>query len=279
MTEPVKEIPRLSASIAKILLERSPLHAWQAHRLLGGGDDKDSTEAQNTGKILEYYILGHKQETIEILDFKDFRTKAAQAALEQAEAKGKTVMLKKEEATFLEMAAILKKNLSDRGFDFNGKCGLRIEWESDGVACSGELDHFILGLGRIDDLKAVADASNKALNRAMVDYGWDVQGAAYLDWLRVAHPVVAERGGMYFHFCEKKKPYAVNPKKLSGQMLELGESKWARAKRIWKKCMKTGVWPGYPDDELEPAIWAMSQEMEKTITEDFENQNPPLAQE
>ncbi len=268
----VKEIPRLSATIAKILLERSPLHAWQAHRLLGGGDDKESSEAQNTGKILESYILGHKSETIAILDFKDFRTKAAQTARDEAEAAGKTVMLAEDEKPFIEAADAIRKNLSDRGFDFNGVSGLRIEWESDGVACSGELDHFILGRGLIFDLKAVQDASREAISKAMVKYGWDVQGAAYLDWLRTEHPVVAERGGIGFLFHEKTKPFAVNPKMLRGQMLELGESKWNRAKRIWKKCMATGVWPGYPDDELEPAVWAMSAEMEKTILEQVQNE-------
>jgi len=51
------EIPRLSPSIAKILLQKSPLHAWNAHRLLGGKGSKPSA-AQIKGSAVDAIVFG-----------------------------------------------------------------------------------------------------------------------------------------------------------------------------------------------------------------------------
>lgn len=50
--------PHLSRSLAMELLSRSPLHAWQAHPLLGGQADHDDTPASDHGSLVHGLLLG-----------------------------------------------------------------------------------------------------------------------------------------------------------------------------------------------------------------------------
>src|SRR6188474_2551048 len=54
---PEPELMRLSPSIAKVLLARSPLHAWDEHRL-GGGAERESSDTMDVGKVCEKLLLG-----------------------------------------------------------------------------------------------------------------------------------------------------------------------------------------------------------------------------
>src|SRR3954468_18503432 len=71
----MSETPRLSPSIANILLTRSPLHAWGAHRLLGQLE-REATDAQRNGSLIDALLLG-REDTIVEVPYNDFRTAAA----------------------------------------------------------------------------------------------------------------------------------------------------------------------------------------------------------
>src|SRR4029077_5767017 len=73
------EGPSLTQSIAKILLEQSPLHAWHAHPRLGGKPDEPEAydSAKAIGNAAHKLMIGRGKE-IMVLEFDTFRTKDSQ---------------------------------------------------------------------------------------------------------------------------------------------------------------------------------------------------------
>lgn len=247
------------------MIERSPLHAWQAHRLLGGGTGGTSTDAQNVGKVLEALVFNQPVEgegsAFAILNFDDFRTNAAKEARDDALARDKTPLLKREYEVHIAAGVIIKKRLADQGVVFEGgEYQKRVEWTCGltGANCKGFIDYYVPGV--IWDLKCVADASPRKVQRSFVDYGWDIQHAAYVDAIETLEPELAGRVQMLYAFAETEPPYAVHVYQPDGMMRELGENKWHEAKRRWVECLETNNWPGYFSGikQITPLPWQMT---------------------
>jgi len=262
--EPVK-IPRLSPTIAKIMVERSPLHAWQAHSMFGGGNGKESTDAQNVGKILEALVFGQPVDGPDsefvILPFDNYKKKEAQEARDEALIRNKTPILGREFEVHIAAGVIIKNRLSDQGVVFEGgEYQKLVEWtcKLTGANCKGYLDYFHGGI--IWDLKCVSDASPRKVQRSFVDYGWDIQRAAYVDGIETTIPALAGRCRMIYAFAETDPPHTVHLYEPDAMMRELGDNKWYRAKQQWIECLETGHWPGYFKGvgQITPTPWQMS---------------------
>ena len=234
----------LSASVAKVLVERSPLHAWCKHRLLGGFK-ADRTAATDDGQIYEALIFGQQDQKIQLVDASDWRTNAAKDARASIERQGLIAMLAPKYAEYAHVAGAIKGGMQKAGFIFNGAIQQKLLWEHSGVNCKAYLDQFVRTEGRIDDLKCVADASPAAVANHMVKYGYDIQEAAYTEAAETLYPDLLGRVKFTFWFAEKDAPFAVQPYTTTGMMKELGKRKWAFAKAVWLGCIAGNVWPGY----------------------------------
>src|SRR6185503_15222345 len=85
------ETPSLSASIAKLLIDKSPMHAHAAHPRFGG-EKYESSAAQDAGTLIHRLLLGAGKD-IETIDADDYRTNAAKAARDAAKAAGRIPVL------------------------------------------------------------------------------------------------------------------------------------------------------------------------------------------
>lgn len=261
---PPKETVKLSPSIAKVLLEHTPKHAWQAHRLLGGGSGK-STEATMDGRILESIILG--LDTLEVVPYDSWRSDKSKEARAAAQAAGKLAVLQTDFQEYADAGMMMKANLEAVGVEFvGGKAQQEIIWTDRNqlagpVECKAVLDYLILpGAGYIIiDLKCVNDASPKALTIAVTNYGWDTQAAAYIEAVEATHPELAGRGRYILAAVEKDKPFCANPREFSGAFLAMGRMKWEKAKSIWAPCLALNHWPGYQAGTIEPLPWQITQ--------------------
>jgi hypothetical protein len=68
--------PSLTQSLCKILIERSPQHAWIAHPRLNPQFEYDDDTKFDVGNIAHRLILGRGKD-FEVVQFADWRTKAS----------------------------------------------------------------------------------------------------------------------------------------------------------------------------------------------------------
>jgi len=264
------ETPRLSPSIAQKLLDECPLSAWSAHRLLGNHKVK-ATDSQREGRLWHAALL-EDGAGIEVLDFKDFRTKDAREARDRAEHDGKIPMVAhKWEAMQVGMKRI-KNQLADFGVFLDGKVEERIEWDEFStsgapVPCSGYIDHRIETV--IDDLKTGETCTTEHMASMLIARSHALlQDTAYRHAICAIHGYEMERTTMRFVFVQTREPYSVTPVYLSGEFQELSVLRWQRAVDTWAECLAKGTdrkhWPGPVEGcvAVHPPGWMLSQEIE-----------------
>jgi hypothetical protein len=113
------------------------------------------------------------------------------------------------------------------------------------VLCRCRIDHLYMATGRILDLKKVRNAHPRKVARNFVDYGYDIQYAAYQRALQALRPELLGRTQFTFLFLELTAPYHVVPERPDGAFREIGKLRWLSAVTLWERCLATGHWPGY----------------------------------
>lgn len=251
---------RLSPSVANILLDRSPLHAWHYHRLLGGAE-REATASMENGTLLHHLVLvGGDSDKLAIIDADDFRTKVAREKRDAARAEGKTPIIARHFAESKDAAEIIRRRIELLGIPI-GELATerRYEWEADGVLCSGVVDG--VGAACAYELKSTDDANPRACRRSIEMYGYHVQAAAYRE--ATGMPVV-------FIFAESDAPHDVTLIELGGALTEIGDRRWAKAKRLWAGCLASGVWQGAGrgiSNVVEASDYALSRDREEAGNE------------
>jgi hypothetical protein len=250
--------PSLSNSIAKVLLDKSPAHAYAQHPRLGGVR-KDSTKTFDAGKLAHKLILGKGAELL-VVDAKDWKKKAAQTARKEARASGKIPALVGDYKTATKAAQVVREKLARLGIDLVGESELQVTWEErrphGGVRCRGMLDHVELPGGRavIYDLKTTRDSKPSAISNSVIRYGYDTQRAAYTRALEQLYPGLGPADvDFMFIFAETVEPFAVTVGRLDDVLRERGEERWVRAVDIWDECLRFDAWPEYASSIVEIA--------------------------
>jgi exodeoxyribonuclease VIII len=113
--------------------------------------------------------------------------------------------------------------------------------------------------GLLVDAKTTEDASPEAVARSVVKYGYDIQGAWYMDGYLAANGVMPS--GFVFIFVEKKRPYSVAVYYMPPEVIILGRQKYEPLLELFEECRQTGIWPAY-SDTIQPITlprWAFTQ--------------------
>jgi len=275
MNDEISEAPTLSASIAKLLVSRSPAHAWSAHPK-GGRCKTESTEAQNEGAILDSLLLGGDTELVVLPDMMPnaekkmvptkgkFLLQSAKDWRDAQIAEGK-LPVDKEELEYAKKAAeTIRENLARDGVVLDGEHQVTALWDEGGVRCKARFDHWKEGALTVFDLKKVKCAHPDAIARAMIDYGWDIQAAAYVRAVEALVPEAAGRVRFVILAVEPYPPHEVLVRPLAGTMRALGEWKWNKAISEWNRCLRARKWPGYSgmEEGIEAPAWAMERMQE-----------------
>lgn len=259
--------PRLHQSTALVLLTKSPLHAIMAARDRESGVAELGTAAMQRGNLLDALILGNGPEIVAI-EAEDYKTKRAREERDEIAAAGKLPVLARELGEKRKVAEIIRAGLKARGVALAGESQVVVEWEDPDfcVPCAGRIDHLTIRQHwiQIDDLKTTADASPAKLARHCVNYGYDIQHAAYTEAIETTHPDFRGRVQFRFLFVESEPPYAIHIVRFGGTMRSLGRFRWKKACRVWSECMATGEWPGYPSNtQLEAEPWQLTEAMDE----------------
>lgn len=247
--ETFSDVPLLSASIAKIILQDSPAHAFLRHPKFGAAP-MDSTDAMDSGSIQHALLLGKGGEQISICDFDDFRTKAAQTQRDAATAAGLTPIIRHKYDEHERTAKILDGRLRARGYSLSGEGGdseIVLTWTEYHsmtkvpVLCRAMLDRIVGN--NILDLKTAASVTGDNISRTVEKLGYHVAEAAYRRAFTENFPSEIGRESFTRLFVEIREPYCVSPDQSSGALRMLGGVLWQHAVDTWAECLATGYWP------------------------------------
>lgn len=244
------DMPTLSSTVARLIVNRSPLHAWTAHPRLNPDYEPDNRKTYDIGRAAHTLVLG-VGDPIEVYPAEVLSangaasTKAAKEWEAEVRAAGATP-LKQDEADRVEaMAAKARATLRDLGIVLDAARSEMIAVaDVDGAICRAMFDNVPADPRLpIYDFKTCEDASVNACIRAVMSYAYDFQAAFYRQvWLEAT----GEARNFRFVFQEKAEPHEITVIELSATDLQVAGDKVEMACTIWSRCLAANRWPGYP---------------------------------
>lgn len=260
--------PSLSASIAKLICQKSPLHAWHAHPRLNPAYRMVESEDMDRGTIAHRILLEGNEHGVAIVEADDWRTKAAKETRDAMRAVGRTPILAKKMSAVREMVAAARAyaasselgGLMESG---GGESELSMIWEEAGVLCRARPDRLASDRRRICDYKSTATSADPfAFARQIQVMGYDIQAAHYLAGLDALCKTMAD---FVFLVQENEPPYACSLVGVPPALVDLGRQKRDFALQVWKRCLATNEWNGYGPriNWAEPPEWAVAQWAER----------------
>lgn len=266
-SDPVTPMPSLSSSVAKLIVSRSPLHAWFAHPRLNtakAAEDEKPSRAMDIGTAAHKIILGEGK-AIQIIEAADYRTKDAQAARDSARAAGRVPVLKADFASVKELAEAAKDQIActelagvfDAGtpeatlawLEGPSWCRARVDWLPEHARAGGHIT--------VVDVKTTGGSAHPDdWARTAFDMGYDVQAVFYERGLRALIPGVRS---VRFKFLviEQEAPYGLSVNEMSGQAIAEAEELVRLGIEAWTACRERNDWPGYPSaaTSIDPPKW------------------------
>lgn len=261
--DPIKH-PSLSASIAQLVLTRTPRHAWMAHPRLNPNFRPDTSRDFDIGNVAHTLLLGDGRNLV-VLDFDSWRTNASKEAREQAYRDGQLPILRHQYNRVVDLVDAAKMQLANhreasRAF-LGGQPEQTLVW-ADGFDTwfRARLDYMPDADSFFWDLKTTDRSADPAswIRSTLFSMQYDVQAAFYLRGIRE----VLKRPNPQFGFIvvETEPPYGLSAIALPQSVIDHADAKVEYAVSLWRKCLRTGDWPLYP-----PLIhWADSPAWEVT---------------
>ena len=269
------ETPSLSSSIAKVMLEQTPAHAWLKHPRLNPRFTPSHDEKFDLGSVVHELMLG-RGGGIEIIDGADYRTKDARQRRDDARLAGLTPILSHQYHEAQQISEAATKALKEihgceSFFHAGAKSEAVIVWQDiGGPLCRAMLDRW--SVPDVYDVKTTAAGlSDAAIARTIVNFGYDISAAFYLRGLTKLDP---NETHFLWVFVEIEPPYEVRVVKCDATTLAMGDRKAATAIEKWRRCMESGQWPGYlrKIGRVDYPSWAEAQWLERELVDpDFAN--------
>ena len=245
LADPAPE-PSLNASLAHLLLSRSPMHARLAHPRLNPALVRETADHFDLGTVVHELVLEGADRICEIAA-KDWTTKAAKRSRADARAAGQIPLLTYQLHTVRAMADAIQYQVEDFPEPVplrNGLAERVLLWQEGAIWCRARLDYLHVDFRTAEDLKTTSESAEPAAwTRNLFDHGHDLQAAFHS---RGVQKVCGELPEFRFLVCETKPPYALSLIGLDPMALDFAHQRMRAALDLWAHCHHTGVWPGYP---------------------------------
>lgn len=164
-----------------------------------------------------------------------------------AENKDRTILTQRQHQVAQESGmAVHWHPASGPYLDADGFVESTIQWvhPSTGLKCKSRPDK--LTDDAVVDLKFVADATDWAMSKAVLNYGYHAQLAFYLDATRA---VGAPRDRVVIIAAEKTEPFHVAVYELGAEEIEAGRELYMRYLNRLVECLAADEWPGLNEDK------------------------------
>lgn len=212
----------------------------------------ETKRAYDLGHGFHTLTLGAGPQPVEVpgsgKDPEAWRTDADKAKVAALRAEGKVPLRPKDYATAVAMRDAVWQHPVASKLLSEGLPEQTLIWrdQATGVLCRAKADS--LRPDGIVDLKSAESAAAEALSKAAHSHGYAIQAPFYLRGFRALRPAVVP----FFAFItvEKEPPHLVHVNQLGERALAYGDRKVSEALEIYRDCTASGVWPGYPEDEI-----------------------------
>lgn len=219
---------------------------------------QESKPEWDFGRLAHQLVLG-KGDKFEVLDFDDWRTKAArEAALASREA-GVVPVLRKTYRKACDMRDALKSSkMGARAFR-GGEIEKTLIWRDPetGLWCRAMADCFITANNMFVDYKTTESADPVKIRKSIFNFGYHIQAAHYINGAielgllkRDLSRPLDTWPHFIFVFQEKNPPHLTTIIKLQNSALECGQLLVRKAINVIADCAKKDKWPGYADDHV-----------------------------
>lgn len=237
--------PSLSASMAKLLLEHSPMHARHAHPRLNPEMVERNADNLDLGQMAHSLILEGEARVV-VVEADDWRTKAAREQKTEARLAGKVPVLAKQWERVRGLVRAFERQAGDLLGE--GTPEVTMLWREERCWCRSRID-YLLSTASIVDLKTTAGSAHPdKLAKRIFEAGYDIQAAFYSRGVERLTSRPPRR--FIFAFLEVDPPHALCLTEVSPASLAMAMRKVEHAIRVWSDCLRTNHWPGYT-----PAVW------------------------
>lgn len=227
--------PALGSTSMKTLALRTPAH-WKYE-----SEHPVHKDVYDIGTLAHSLILEGDESAVDVIDVTDKRGKKWTDPADEARAAAKIPVTTAEWDGIKGMRdAVMAHPLAARMLTGH-KAEQSVFHDDNGLMVKIRPDIYQPGL--IADLKTCNDASPSEFGKTAFNFGYFISAAMYRDVWKKA---TGEEVGFSFINVEKAKPYLVSVVSLDEDAIEYGMQMIIRAKAIYKECMATGNWPGYP---------------------------------
>lgn len=248
--------PSLSSTLAKLIIGKSPAHAWTASPRLNPDWQPEIKETFDIGTAAHSEVLGVGAGMVayplDVLASNGAAsTKEAKAWAEEQRAAGRVPLKADVVDAVSVMADAVRSRLAVMKITLDPSRSEMVALaQRDGIWCRALIDNAPIDPRQpLYDLKTCTDASVDACIRQIVNYGYAIQAAHYLETWKAA---TGEDRRFRFVFVEKAPPHEVAVIELydkpgdEADWMGVALAQTAEARRIWRQCLDSGSWPGYP---------------------------------
>lgn len=276
-------VPSLSSSIARILLEETPRHAYLAHPRLNAQFEErepDTSRPASIGTVAHKWLTGKGAEVV-VIKADDYRKADAKIARDAALRAGKTPILTDDLDAAMRIENSVRQRLAAipecQGALIDGAGEQVMLWQDTaGIWCRGMIDWWQGSTLTAYDIKTTNAGLSDRDIAGRITGGWDVQAGLYIRGLTALLPEHAGRFRWRWVVTQQDEPHEVRVIEADRTTLEMGDRKAAMAISKWAQCMVMGEWPGYPAEvqTIEYPQWSVNRQIEREAMEDLPHFEP-----
>lgn len=250
--------PSLSAGVAKILIDKTPMHARRVHPRLNKAFDpvqsQENTRSTAFGACCHELMLGihdGEESLIDVIRADNYTegadgiAKANREARDASIAEGRVPVLKPDYERALECVEAARAQI-DIVADWPGESEITAIAEIGDVWCRCLSDRLADDHRTIIDPKFGAFSGNaSAWNKHAINMGYDIVQGHYRTVLAEIEGVDVSKIDYLFLAVEDKPPYAAQLIRLPVEHRDSGLEKAAYARGLFGECLKHNRWPGH----------------------------------
>lgn len=268
--------PSLSSSIARTLLNATPLHAWFKHpRLNPEWEAEDYKKHLALGTVAHNLLLGAGVE-YEVLEHDAYRSNAAKADRDAVLEAGNVPILEHEFQKAEAIVEAARPQIQGHGLPYlTADTGVVedvfVSKSIGGTWRRAMTDYHSNDCTLVVDYKTTATIPTIGqFSRHAASMGYDFQDSYYQGVMGEAFPELQGRIQFLFAVQEVKPPYAMAVFEIAESDRAVADRKVDAAERIWQSCMERGEWPGHPIgvQRVELPVWHSKEWLDRELEED-----------